>query len=174
MKVRQATQHDAAEICSIMNAMIQDTQNTFTTTLRDAETVARDIAERGAAFVVAEDRGQVVGFATYGPFRGGPGYAHTQEHSIQLTPEARGRGVGRAFMTHLEQVARLSGVHVLVAGISATNQTALDFHHALGFSEVGRMPEVGRKWGEWLDLVLMQKNLALVVKAAPDTSEKCG
>ncbi|MBT3139451.1 GNAT family N-acetyltransferase [Phaeobacter gallaeciensis] len=173
MRVRPATQKDADAICLIMNAMIQDTLNTFTTKLRDPASVVDDMAQRGAGFLVAEDQGQVVGFATYGPFRNGPGYSHTQEHSIQLSAEARGRGVGRALMMQLEQVAQDRGVHILVAGISAPNQAAIQFHRALGYTEVGRMPEVGFKWGEWLDLVLMQKNLVAVEKAAPDTSEKC-
>ncbi len=174
MRVRPAAHQDADAICAIMNATIKDTLNTFTTTLRDPTSVADDIAQRGAAFLVAVDSEQVVGFATYRPFRSGPGYVHTQEHSIQLTAEARGRGVGRALMVQLERAALHAGIHVLVAGISSANRTAIGFHSALGFTEVGRMPEVGHKWGQWLDLILMQKNLALVVKAAPDTSEECG
>jgi phosphinothricin acetyltransferase len=63
-------------------------------------------------------------------------------------------------MERLQQVARSEGVHVLVAGISSANSGAIAFHSALGFAEVGRMPEVGHKWGQYLDLVLMQKILS--------------
>ncbi len=160
MRVRQAQPADAAGIALITNAIIRDTLVTFTTDERNAESIADDIRARGAAFLVAEDQGRVIGFATYAPFRSGRGYAKCREHSIQLTDDARGRGVGRALMEQLQRVARSKGVHVLVAGISSVNPGAIAFHSALGFSEVGRMPEVGHKWGQYLDLVLMQKILS--------------
>lgn len=160
MRVRQAQPADAAEIALITNATIRDTLVTFTTDERSAESIVDDIRARGAAFLVAEDQGRVIGFATYAPFRSGPGYAKCREHSIQLADDARGRGVGRALMERLQQVARSKGVHVLVAGISSANPGAVAFHLALGFSEVGLMPEVGHKWGQYLDLVLMQKILS--------------
>ncbi len=160
MRVRQAQPADAAEIALITNEIIRDTLVTFTSDERSAESIADDIRARGAAFLVAEDQRQVIGFATYAPFRSGPGYAKCREHSIQLADDARGRGVGGALMEQLQQVARSEGVHVLVAGISSANPGAIAFHSALGFSEVGRMPQVGHKWGQYLDLVLMQKILS--------------
>ncbi len=160
MRVRQAQPADAAEIALITNAIIRDTLVTFTSDERSAESIARDIQARGAAFLVAEYQGQVIGFATYAPFRSGSGYAKCREHSIQLADNARGHGFGRALMERLQQVARGEGVHVLVAGISSANPGAIAFHSALGFAEVGHMPEVGHKWGQYLDLVLMQKILS--------------
>ncbi|SDW65003.1 phosphinothricin acetyltransferase [Ruegeria halocynthiae] len=157
MIIRQARLEDAPAIAAITNAIIRDTLVTFTTVERGADAIAADIEARGNSYLVAEQDGQVVGFATYGPFRAGPGYARCAEHTIQLAPAGRGHGAGRALMSALERVARRAGIHVLIAGISSTNPAAIEFHSAIGFRQVGRMPEVGRKWDQWLDLVLMQK-----------------
>ncbi|NOE18201.1 GNAT family N-acetyltransferase [Ruegeria atlantica] len=160
MNIRPAMGEDVPAIARITNAIIRESLITFTTDERSTTQITEDITARGTGFLVAEHDGQVVGFATYAPFRAGPGYAQTREHSIQLSPDARGKGVGRALMQALEAAARTDGVHVLVAGISSANPGAVAFHTALGFSQVGRMPEVGFKWGQWLDLVLMQKILS--------------
>lgn len=160
MIIRPARVSDAPSIVAISNAIIRDTLVTFTTDERSEDAIAADIKTRGPAYLVAEKNGQVLGFATYGSFRNGPGYAKCREHTIQLAPQARGQGVGRALMSTLEGAARSEGVHVLVAGISSANPGAVAFHTALGYTQVGLMPEVGFKWGKRLDLVLMQKILS--------------
>ena len=76
-----------------------------------------------------------------------------------LDTPAQGGGVGRALMTAIEAHARSNGVHSLWAGISAENPGGVGFHRALGFVHVARLPEVGFKFGRWMDLVLMQKIL---------------
>ncbi|WP_299885770.1 GNAT family N-acetyltransferase [uncultured Ruegeria sp.] len=160
MNIRQARFEDAGSITSITNTIIRETLATFTTNERSAESIVADIKTRGPGFLVAEHEGEVVGFATYGPFRSGPGYAQCREHSIQLAPEVRGSGLGRLLMTKLQEAAQAERVHVLIAGISSANPAAVAFHAALGFAEVGHLPEVGFKWGQRLDLVLMQKILS--------------
>ena len=160
MILRRARMNDAAEVCAIINATIRDTLITFTTKERSEADIAADIAMRWDAYQVIVLDDHVVGFATYGAFRDGPGYAHTRELSIQLAPAARRQGFGHALMRRLEEVATAQGVHVLVAGISAANPQAQAFHAACGYVETGRMPQVGFKSGQWLDLVLMQKVLA--------------
>lgn len=149
--IRQATLKDASWIAAIWNAVIRDTLITFTTTPKSEAEIAQMIATRPV--LVLED---AMGFATYGPFRGGPGYGATVEHSVMLAPHARGDGHGRALLTALMQVAREDGKHVMVAAISGANPHAVAFHAALGFKQVGQMPQVGRKAGQWLELILMQ------------------
>ena len=160
--IRPAEPRDIAAIMAFWNPMIRATTVTFSSEEKTAEGLAEMIASRRAAgheFLVAEMGGQVLGLATYAQFRGGNGYRHSVEHTIIMAPEAQGRGLGRALMTALEAHARAAGCHVLVAGISGENAAGLAFHAALGFTETGRMPETGRKFGRWLELVLMQKTL---------------
>jgi L-amino acid N-acyltransferase YncA len=159
MSIRAARREDAAQICALWNPLIETTATTFTTTLKTVDSVAADIAARGDAFIVAYSGDQLLGFSTYFPFRSGPGYARTKEHSINLSPEARGRGTGRALMQALEAQARADEIHALWAGISAENPAGVTFHRRVGFTEIARLPEVGYKFGRWMDLVLMQKRL---------------
>ncbi|WGW05825.1 GNAT family N-acetyltransferase [Tropicibacter oceani] len=159
MIIRPAREEDAAEIAAIWNEVIDNTAITFTTARKTAEGIGADIVHRGPLFQVAEIGGHLRGFATAFQFRGGPGYAYTYEHSIQLTPEARGQGAGRGLMTALEAALGDQGVHSLWAGISGENPGAVGFHRAVGFADVARLPEVGYKFGRWIDLVLMQKIL---------------
>ncbi|MBJ3775195.1 GNAT family N-acetyltransferase [Acuticoccus mangrovi] len=159
MRIRAAAATDAAAIVAIWNPVIRDPFITFTTIEKTEAGIAALIAERQAAgqtVIVAEADG-VEGFATYGPFRAGPGYLRTMEHTILIAPEGRGRGVGRRLMAALEEHARAAGIHSLIGGISGANPAAIAFHAAAGFVEVGRIPDAGWKYGRYLDLVLMQK-----------------
>jgi phosphinothricin acetyltransferase len=101
----------------------------------------------------------VLGYASYGPFRPFDGYRLTAEHSVYVAEPARRRGLARALMLALEERARAQGLHVLIGGIGADNEASLRLHAQLGYSETGRLPQVGQKFGRWLDLVFMQKLL---------------
>jgi phosphinothricin acetyltransferase len=81
------------------------------------------------------------------------------EHTIQLAPEASGRGHGRALMTAVEDHARAGGAHSMFAGVSGENPEGRAFHARLGYVETAILPQVGWKFGRWMDLVLMQKIL---------------
>lgn len=160
--IRPATPTDCPAIAAIWNPVIRHTLITFTTAERSAEGLEATLVEKAAAghpFLVAEEAGTVLGFATYGQFRGGPGYARTMEHTIILGPGARGRGLGRALMDAIEEHARDATVHSLFAGVSAANEGGRAFHAAIGYREVAVLHQVGHKFGRWLDLVLMQKIL---------------
>lgn len=157
MILRRATEADIPEIRAIWNPLIRETAATFTTEEKTREGLAALIAERGDAFIVAEGSGAVLGFAGFGPFRPGPGYRHTAEHTVILAADARGRGTGRALMGRLEEVARARGIHTLIGAVSGENAGAIAFHEAIGFSRAGVLQEAGHKFGRWLDLVLFHK-----------------
>ena len=152
--IRHARAQDAPWISELWNAVIADTLITFTTTPKSDAEIIKMIASRPV--LVLENAG---GFATYGPFRAGPGYAATVEHSVMLAPKARGHGHGRGLLQALIKVARVDAKHVMVAAISSANPGAVAFHATLGFVHVGRLQQVGRKADQWLDLILMQKLL---------------
>ncbi|MGB3316595.1 MAG: N-acetyltransferase family protein [Albidovulum sp.] len=159
--VRPFAAQDSDAVLAIWNPIIRDTTVTFSSEERTPDTLAAMIAERRAAgreFIVAEDGG-LLGFASYSQFRGGNGYLHAMEHTIILAPKARGKGAGRALMTAIEDHARAGGAHTLFAGVSGENAEGVAFHGKMGFQTIATIPEVGRKFGRWLDLVLMMKNL---------------
>lgn len=155
--IRRAAAADADAIATIWNHVIRETTQTFTTAEKDPAALAVQILDQPC--FVAERSGAVVGFVIYGQFRGGPGYAHTMEHSIHLEPGARGAGLGRALMDRAEAHARAAGVHSMIAGVAGENAGGAAFHAALGYAEIARLPEVGWKFGRWHDLVVMQKML---------------
>ena len=157
--IRAATARDAKDIAILWNWMIRETLATFTSVEKTDQEIATLIEQRKGMFVVAERDSTIVGFATCGTFRSGPGYAATREHTVIVSPQAHGRGFGRALLTAVEMIAKAQRVHVMIAAISSANPAAITFHEAMGYSETGRMPQVGRKADHWLDLVLMQKIL---------------
>ena len=159
MTVRLATGLDAEAVAAIWNHYIRETSVTFNAQEKNAEEVAGLISMR-PAFFVALDQGRVAGFATYDQFRSGVGYARTMEHTIQLAPDASGRGHGRALMVAVEDHARVGGAKSMFAGVSGENPEGRAFHARLGYAETAVLPQVGWKFGRWMDLVLMQKFLA--------------
>lgn len=157
--IRDAEIKDAKSIASLWNWMIQDTLATFTTEEKSLEDIENLVEARQSGFFVAEDAEGVTGFVTFGPFRAGPGYGATCEHTVIVAPDSQRQETGRALMAQAMRSAAKQGYHVMVGAISSANLQAVRFHEKLGFDEVGRMPEVGRKAGCWLDLILVQKIL---------------
>ena len=101
--------------------------------------------------------GGIIGFAAFSDFRNGwDGFRHTVEHSVHVRGDARGRGVGQTLVGTLIDQARMLGKHVLVASVDAQNAQSLRMHEKLGFVRVGMLPQVGCKFGRWLDMALLQ------------------
>lgn len=163
--IRDATDDDVEAITAIQNALLATTtvewrDEPYTVDQRNLWLQAQRAARRPV--LVAEDDGEVVGWASYGDFRNSslrPGYRFTVEHTIHVCDRHTGRGVGRALMEELVTRAGEAGVHVMVAAVDGANERGVRFHERLGFTEVGRMPEVGAKHGRWCDLVLLQRRL---------------
>ncbi|KIC12987.1 GNAT family acetyltransferase [Leisingera sp. ANG-M1] len=171
MIIRPAASADADAVCAIANQVIRDTLATFNTVEKTPAQVREQIAARPGAYLVAEQDGDILGHAYFFPFRFGPGYRFTAEHTIHLLPAAQGGGIGRKLLQALEEKAKQAGIHVLIASVSSANPGAIAFHAALGYAETARMPELGCKWGQWLDTIFMQKILTPGIPA-PDSPGK--
>ena len=162
MEIRDATDDDLPAITDLYNALIATT----TVAWRDdpssleEQTVAFEAREAaGYPTLVAHEGGEVVGYTCCTTFRSDrfPGYRHTAELTVHVHGDHHGSGIGSALIEALIERASAAGLHVLVAAVDADNDASIRFHEALGFSQVARMPEVGRKFDRWLTLVLLQR-----------------
>ena len=160
--VRDAQDDDLPAILAIHNDAVLNSTAIWSVHPADLANRAAVLAERrarGYAFLVASDRGEVLGYATFGDFRPHDGYHRTVEHSIYVVEAHRRRGVARALFPPLLDAARALGKHAMVGGVDATNAGSVALHERFGFRAVGLLPQVGFKFGRYLDLLFMQKML---------------
>jgi L-amino acid N-acyltransferase len=160
--IRPATAADAPAIAALINHWILHTAVTFNPVPKTSDDIVEMILSKSAdghAFLVAEEDGQIIGQASYGQFRGGQGYATCMEHSISLLPGTPRKGLGRALLTAVEDHARTTGAHQMIAGISGENPDGQAFHARMGYRHVATIPQAGFKFGRYIDFVLMQKFL---------------
>ncbi len=105
---------------------------------------------------VEDGSGKLMGFGSYGTFRAWPAYKYTVEHSVYVEKDHRGQGLGRVLMQELIAAARRADLHAMIGGIDAANHGSIALHERLGFKHVGTLPQVGFKFGRWLDLAFYQ------------------
>jgi L-amino acid N-acyltransferase len=161
--VRAAREADLPGILAIYNDVIATSTAVYTSepaTLAERRTWFSGRRAHGFPVLVAVEGGEVLGFASFGEWRGAwPGYRYTVEHSVHVRGDARGRGVGRALVAALFPAALALGKHVMIGGIDAANDASIRFHARLGFERVACFREVGHKFGRWLDLIFMHRFL---------------
>jgi L-amino acid N-acyltransferase len=162
IQVRLARPEDDEAIRAIYNLEVTTSTVTFDIMPRSVEEQRAWSAARSGALVclVAEDdAGEVVGFASLSHYRERPAYATTVEDSVYVDRAAQGLGVGRSLLEALVETARAHGFHSVVARIVDGHEASIALHRACGFEAVGIEKEIGRKFGRWLDVALMQKML---------------
>ena len=162
MTIRPATEADIPAITAIYNEVVANSNAVWTEKPdSEADRLAWMTARRALGYpvLVAAAGTAVAGYGTFGDFRAWPGYRYSVEHSVYIHADHRGRGLGRIIITELISAAAALGKHILIAGIDGGNQASIRLHASMGFNEVARLPEVGRKFGRWLDLVFMQRVL---------------
>jgi phosphinothricin acetyltransferase len=163
MIIREATQADAAGILEIHNAAIATSTAIWTdqlVDLADRQAYLADHAAGGHAVLVSEHEGTIVGYASFGTWRQKNGYRNTVDDSVYIRDGHQGQGIGRALLTELIEVARHRGFHVMIADIESGNAGSIRLHEQLGFVVCGNIREVGTKFGRWLDLTILQLELA--------------
>ncbi|GAA0703027.1 GNAT family N-acetyltransferase [Marinobacterium maritimum] len=106
-----------------------------------------------------DDSGQLLGFASFGPFRPYPANKYTVEHSVYIDPAHRGKGVAKMLLQRLIDEARAREYHVMVGAIDADNAVSIRLHEAFGFVHAGTIRQAAFKFGRWLDLAFYQLTL---------------
>lgn len=162
--IRPAELSDLTSILEIYNAEILNgtaNWNSTAKSLQEFQDWFKDLRVQQFPLFVAEhpQSRHIVGYADYSSFRAIQGFKYTVEHSVFIHPDFSGQGLGTALMLKLIEHARQQHVHILVAAIDHENQASIVLHKKLGFQQTGYLPEVGQKFGQWRDLVLMQLRL---------------
>ena len=163
-RIRAATADDLPSLRDILNTEILTSTASWTTSVRTLEQMHAWLSGRLAddfPVLVAEcpTSATIAGYASYGPFRKGEGYAGTVEHSVYVHRDFRGRGFAACLVSVLLSRAADAGKRLMIGGISSDAEPSLRLHRKLGFREVGRIPGAGHKFGRSLDLILMARSL---------------
>jgi phosphinothricin acetyltransferase len=162
MILREAREDDLPGILAIYNDAVLTTTAIWNETpvdLANRRSWLGDRQARGYPVLVASEGDAVLGYASFGDFRPFEGFRISVEHSVYVARPARGRGLGRVLVEALFAPARALGKKVMIGGITGGNTASIALHQRLGFRETGRMPGIGTKFGQSLDLVFMQKDL---------------
>ncbi|MFU2314477.1 GNAT family N-acetyltransferase [Rahnella sp. PCH160] len=112
-----------------------------------------------------DEKGALLGFASYGTFRAWPAYKYSAEHSIYIHKDHRGKGLGKVLLNALIDAARERDVHTLIGAIDAANGSSIALHEKNGFTHTGTIKQAAWKFDRWLDLAFYQ--LILDTPSAP-------
>jgi phosphinothricin acetyltransferase len=156
--IRAAERRDAEGIRTVYNHYVNESTALFDMVPRTLDEQVQWIDEHSGVHpaLVAELDGRIVGFGSLSSFRPRPAYSTTVEDSVYLLEDHQGRGIGRRLLEELLRLAAAHGFHSVIARITGRNDASIALHAACGFAIVGTEREVGRKFGQWLDVVEMQ------------------
>jgi phosphinothricin acetyltransferase len=163
MIVRGASEADAPGIAAIYGHHVLAGHGTFEEVPPSADEIAARIAGvlgDGLPYVVAEQGGQIVGFAYAAPYRPRSAYRYTAEDSVYIHPDHLGQGIGKALVAEVIRACEAMGLRQLVAVVGGSaNAGSIGLHRSLGFVETGIGRALGFKHGRWVDIVWMQRAL---------------
>ncbi|HEY1091928.1 MAG TPA: GNAT family N-acetyltransferase [Burkholderiaceae bacterium] len=169
--LRPSTEADIPAIQAIYAHAVQQGTGTFETDVPDAVEMKRrrqEVLSRSLPWLVAEVDGMVRGYAYANYFRPRMAYRFCLEDSIYLAPDAQNQGLGRLLLAELIARCEALGARQMLAVIGdAANEGSVKLHRALGFAETGVLKSAGWKFGRWLDVVLMQRELGQGDRSSP-------
>ena len=160
MLVRPAVPSDLDAINEIYNDAVLHTTATFQiapVTMKERRAWLKDHPENLYPVLVAETHGEVAGWGSLSRYASRCAYEHTAEDSIYVTRQYRRLGIGSLLLARLIDAARPAGHHTLIALIADNNPGSIRLHEKFGFQTVGKLRQVGRKFGRWVDITIMQK-----------------
>ena len=175
-KIRPSTDADIPAITAIYGHHVLHGTGTFETTPPTEQDMAArraDVLSKGLPYLVAEDAGDVLGFAYCNWFKPRPAYRYSAEDSIYLAPSTLGRGLGKLLLVELMAQAERCGVRKLIAVIGdSANLGSVGVHKACGFQHVGLLADCGWKFNRWLDVVMMDRTIGSGSTQAPSDIKK--
>lgn len=159
----------AQAILDIFNDAIANSTALYEYHPRTLDTMTKWFAAKRAGgypvFGYEDAGGVLLGFASYGAFRGYPANKYAVEHSVYVRADQRGKGLGRALLEQVIAAAGQADLHTIVGGIDADNRASIALHEQLGFVHAGTVRHAAFKFGRWLDLAFYQ--LILPTPGAP-------
>jgi phosphinothricin acetyltransferase len=159
VQIRPFEIKDTQSILDIINYNILNSTALYDYKTRDYETqktILEDKINKGFPVIVAECDGKLVGFGMYSEFRFREAYKYTVEHSVYVSPNEMGKGIGKMIMSQLIIQAKAQGLHTMIGVIDSENKSSITFHEQFGFKTVGIIKESGYKFDRWLDSVFVQ------------------
>lgn len=159
IKIRHYQTQDTETIVTILNYYIANSTALYDYELRTLEqqkAVFEEKLIKGFPVIVATINNRVVGFGYYSEFRFREAYKFTVEHSVYVIPNQHGKGIGKALLKNLIELAKKQEIHTMIAVIDYENQGSIAFHEQFGFTTVGIIKESGYKFERWLHSVFMQ------------------
>ena len=157
--IRPATEKDVTAITEIYNDAILNSTATFDTELKTVEDRLHWLNNHDAMHpvIVAESDGKVLGWASLSRWSERAAYDTTAEVSLYVHKDYRNQGIGKRLLEMLTLEGKTVGLHSLIARITEGNEKSFYLHELFGFEDVGTLKEIGKKFGNYLDVRIMQK-----------------
>jgi len=159
VQIRSFEIKDTQSILDIINYNILNSTALYdykTRNFDDQKRMLEEKIKKGFPVIVAESDGKLVGFGMYSEFRFREAYKFTVEHSVYVSPDEMGKGIGKLILKELIALAKAQGLHTMIGVIDSKNKSSISFHEQFGFKTVGIIKESGYKFDRWLDSVFMQ------------------